>query len=82
MKNSCQVVMMNLGLFVTCRLQLLKSSFCCQMLSETLVRARRRLCDQLEVSKEEFCEGVLQVRWCPGCLWTCLMCKNELVSGY
>ena len=52
------------------------------LLSETLVRARRRLCEQLEVSKEEFCEGVLQVRWCPGCLWTCLMCKNELLSGY
>ena len=29
-------------------------------LSSSISPVRRRLCDQLDVSKEEFCEGVLQ----------------------
>lgn len=52
--------MMNLGLFSDMTTPTYEVNI---LLSETLVRARRRLCDQLEVSKEEFCEGVLQVHW-------------------
>ena len=70
MKNNCQIGMMNLGRFLTCRLRLIKSKCCCQklLLEQGDVCATSWRCRKKSSVKEfSRCAGVLAVCghvWC------------------